>query len=272
MFASGLIVFRESLEAALLIGIIAAATRTLPHRNRWIMIGVIAGIIGSLIVAALTESIAQLANGSGQEIFNASIIGIAVCMIGWHSIWMTSHVKEMVHSAKKISNDVITGEAELSAIAIAIALTVLREGSETVLFLHGVLASADSGISVLLGGVGGLFTGLGLGTILYFGLIQIPLRHLFSVTNVLLLLLAAGLASQGARLLAQADLIPSLASPLWDTSHLLSLESPVGKSLHILIGYEAQPTGMQVIFYLMTIVIITLGIQWAQRKVSQAKK
>jgi high-affinity iron transporter len=82
MFGSALIVFRESLEAALLIGIIAAATRDLAFRNRWIVIGITAGVLGSLAVAGLTESIANLADGSGQELFNAGVLGIAVLMIG----------------------------------------------------------------------------------------------------------------------------------------------------------------------------------------------
>jgi high-affinity iron transporter len=267
MFGSAIIVFRESLEAALLIGIIAAATRGLAHRNRWLVIGIAAGVLGSLVVALLTESIAQLAGGSGQEIFKAAILGIAVLMIGWHNIWMASHGKEMANKAKSIGGAIRNGKQELSAIAIAIALTVLREGSETALFLQGMAASAPSnGSSVMLGGLIGLLAGAALGIVTYFGLLRIPLRRFFSVTSGLLLLLAAGLAGQMAKFLIQADIIPSLATPLWDTSWLLPVTSGLGSALSILLGYEAQPSGMQVIFYVTTFVCIAAGASWVHRR------
>ena len=90
MFGSAIIVFRESLEAALLIGIIAAATRGLTGRNLWLAIGIGAGLGGALVVAGLTETIAEMAEGAGQELFNAAILGIAVLMLGWHNIWMAT--------------------------------------------------------------------------------------------------------------------------------------------------------------------------------------
>lgn len=267
MFGSALIVFRESLEAALLIGIIAASTRGLAHRDRWLAIGIAAGIAGSFVVAGLTESIAQAAGGSGQELFKASVLCIAVLMIGWHNIWMASHSKEMAAKAKNIGTEVRSGAQELSAIAIAIALTVLREGSEAALFIQGMLASTPDGTGpVLLGAALGLFAGASLGLITYFGLLRIPLRRFFSVTGGLLLLLAAGLASQMAKFLIQADLIPSLASPLWDTSWLLDVNSRLGSALSILIGYEDKPTGMQVIFYVTTFVCIAAGSSWVHRR------
>lgn len=266
MFGSAIIVFRESLEAALLIGIIAASTRGLAHRDRWLTIGIAAGIAGSLVVAWLTESIAQMAGGSGQELFKAGVLGLAVLMIGWHNIWMASHSKEMANKARSIGTNVLNGGQELSAIAIAIALTVLREGSEAALFIQGMMASTPNNTFVVLGGaLLGLAAGSTLGLITYFGLLRIPLRRFFSVTGVLLLLLAAGLASQMAKFLIQADLLPSLASPLWDTSWLLSVNSKLGSALYILLGYEDKPTGMQVIFYLTTLLTIAASSSWVQR-------
>ena len=266
MFGSALILFRESLEAALLIGIIAAATRGIQHRNRWLLIGIAAGVMGSLIVAWLTESIAQMADGVGQEIFAATILGIAVVMIGWHNIWMASHGKEMAQKAKNVGGDIVSGKQELSAIAIAIALTVLREGSESVLFLQGMVASASSSAgSVMLGALLGLIAGGLLGVVTYFGLLRIPLKRFFSVTSGLLLLLAAGLAGQMAKFLNQADIIPSLASPLWDISRFLPSDTGIGSALHILLGYEAQPAGMQVIFYVTTFVCILACSTLVQR-------
>jgi high-affinity iron transporter len=267
MFGSAIIVFRESLEAALLIGIIAASTRGLANRDRWLAIGITAGIAGSLIVAWLTESIAEAAGGSGQELFKASVLALAVLMIGWHNIWMASHSSEMVGKAKSMGAEIRNGAQDLSAIAIAIALTVLREGSEAALFVQGMLASTPGSTgTVLLGALFGLFSGGALGVITYFGLLRIPLRRFFSVTSGLLLLLSAGLASQMAKFLIQADIIPPLATPLWDTSWLLSVKSGLGSALYILLGYEDKPTGMQVIFYFTAFICIAAASSWVHRR------
>ena len=271
MFGSALIVFRESLEAALLIGIIAASTRGLAGRNKWLSIGVAAGVAGSLIVAMLTESIAKMAGGNGQELFKIGVLGIAVLMIGWHNIWMASHSKEMVGKAKTVGIEIRDGVQDLSAIAIAIALTVLREGSEAALFIQGMLAgSTDSASLVIAGAAAGLAAGSAVGLITYFGLLKIPLRRFFSVTSTLLLLLAAGLASQMAKFLIQADMLPAMATPLWDTSWLLSVKSGFGSALYILLGYEDRPSGMQVIFYATTILAILGGSFWVRRPASSS--
>ncbi|WP_136414689.1 FTR1 family protein [Herbaspirillum sp. ST 5-3] len=273
MFGSAIIVFRETLEAALLIGIIAASTRGLDYRNRWLGIGIAAGMIGSLIVAWLTESIADMFEGNGQEIFKAVVLGIAVVMIGWHNIWMASHGKEMAARAKNVGNAIRSGQQELSAIAIAIALTVLREGSEAALFLQGMLASTTDGAgSVVMGGLLGMIAGASIGMITYFGLLRIPLSRFFSVTGTLLLLLAAGLASQMAKFLIQADLLPSLASPLWDTSWILPVTSNLGSALAILLGYEDKPTGMQAIFYFATLACIYIGASWTHRNATPSSQ
>ena len=138
MFGPAIIIFRETLEAALVLGIVAAATRGVDRRGLWLCLGVLAGLIGSAVIAGLTETIAQLADGSGQELFNAGVLGIAVLMLAWHHIWMSSHGAELARDARHLGTAVKDGQRELSAIAILVALTVLREGAESVLFLHGI--------------------------------------------------------------------------------------------------------------------------------------
>jgi len=107
------------------------------------------------------------------------------------------------------------------------------------------------------GGVLGLAGGAAIGAVIYLGLLAIPVRRLFAVTSWLILLLAAGMASQGAAFLMQANLLPSLGNELWDTSSILSERSMLGLLLHVLVGYSAQPAGIQVVFYLAT--LLTIG-------------
>lgn len=265
MLGAAVIVFRETLEAALLIGIIAAATRSLPGRMRWIVLGIGAGVCGSLLVAGLTERIAEFADGAGQELLNATILGVAVLMLGWHNVWMARHGREMAARARDVARSVSDGRSELSAIAVVISLAVLREGSETALFLYGLMSGGSaSGASVVSGGALGLVSGALVGAALYAGLMRIPVRAFFTVTGTMILLLAAGMAGQMARNLVQGDFLPALISPLWDSSHLLPVDSALGSLLHVLAGYDARPSGMQALFYLVVLSLILAGMRWAQ--------
>ncbi len=157
MFGTALIVFREVLEAALIVGIVGAATRGLQGRSRWIAGGLAVGVLGALVVAAGAGALSSLAEGMGQELFNASILGVAVVMLGWHNIWMSVHGRELAGNAKKIGGEIATGAKELSVILVVIAVAVLREGAETVLFLYGISISGDSSVgTMLVGGAIGL--------------------------------------------------------------------------------------------------------------------
>lgn len=272
MFGAAVIVFRETLEAALLIGILGAATRGLAGRNLWLSIGIVGGLLGSLVVASLTETIANLAQGAGQELFNAAILGIAVLMLSWHNIWMAAHGRQMAAQAKSLGIAVADGRRELSAVAILITLAVLREGSETALFLYGLAASGENAqFSFVTGALLGLAGGAGVGWLVYAGLARIPIRQFFSVTSLLILFLAAGMSSQMARYLIQGDVISPLISPLWDTSFLLPMDSFIGNLMHLLTGYEARPSGMQVVFYVITFLGILSGMHWSRTRTRTPK-
>jgi len=264
MFATALIVFREVLEAALIVGIMTAATRGIPGRARWIAAGLGVGLIGSVVVAEGAGVIMQWAEGMGQELFNASILGIAVVMLAWHNIWMSSHGLELAANAKHLGMEIRSGNKELSIVLTVVAVAVLREGSETVLFLNGIAASGDTS-GMLFGAVIGLTGGVALGWLLFAGLVRVPLKWFFTATSVLVLLLAAGMASQAARFLIQADMLQSLASPLWDTSAILTNQSIGGRLLQGLMGYDAQPSGMQVVFFLVVFVSILAAMVWVQK-------
>jgi high-affinity iron transporter len=266
MFGTAIIVFREVLEASLIIGILAAATRSVPNSRRWLGAGLLAGLAGSGLVAAFTDVIGSLASGVGQEIFNAIVLGIAVLMLAWHNIWMSSHGAALAKNAKSVGKNISDGISECSVLLVIVGIAVLREGSETVLFLYGIAASDAGGqSSMLLGGVVGMLAGIAVGYTLYAGLLRIPLRWFFTATGILVLLLAAGLASQAAHFLIQADLLPSLAAPLWDTSAFLPENGLPGMLLHSLIGYDARPAGMQIVFYLAALVAIFIGMKLVAR-------
>lgn len=261
MLGAAIIVFREVLEAALIIGIIAAATRGLPRRGVWIGSGVLLGVGGACVVAAFTGFIANLASGMGQELFNAGVLCVAVAMLAWHNIWMAAHGRELASVARQTGQAVTSGTEPVTVLLVVISMAVLREGSEVALFLYGIFAQGGvSATGMALGSLLGLAAGVVLGFTLYAGLLRIPMRWFFGVTSALILLLAAGMAGQAARLLIQAGYLPALADPLWDSSALVDQGSVLGNVLHALAGYDAQPTGMHVLVYVTTAILILIGM------------
>src|SRR6267154_2277304 len=216
MIAALIIVFREVFEAGLIVGIVLAVTRTVPHRNQWIGGGVLAGVLLACVVAAFAGALSNLFAGMGQELFNALIL----------------------------------------ALAVVVGVAVLREGSEVVLFLYGVLAAGtDTTLGVALGGLLGLALGAMICVLTYLGLVSIPARTLFATTTVLISLLAAGMAAQAAAFLEKANWLTALDNVVWDSGWLLSDSSLPGKALHTLIGYTDQPTAMQLMVYLAILAV-----------------
>ena len=259
MLASLLIVFREVFEAGLIVGIVMAVTAGVPGRTFWVSGGVIAGVLGACLVALFTTGLSELFGGNGQEIFNASILCFAVVMLTWHNVWMARHGREMAAELQATGEAVAAGAKSLAALGVVVAIAVLREGSEVVLFLYGV-AAAQGGASVgmVIGGAIGLLLGSLVCFATYLGLITIPARYLFGVTSVLIALLAAGLAAQAIAFLEQADILTALDNTVWNTSWILSDSSLLGRALHTLIGYVDQPTAMQLVVYVATLAIIAV--------------
>lgn len=257
MEASALIVFREVLEAALVVGIVMAGSRGMSGRGYWVSGGVLAGVMAACLVAAFAGTIASAAAGIGMELFNAGILLAAVAMLGWHCVWMGRHGRDIARQMSEVSHAVAIGNRPLYALGMVVGLAVVREGSEVVLFLYGIAAGSDAGAPALLGGgLLGLIAGAAVGLALYFGLLRIPTRQLFTVTTWMIVVLAAGMASQAAAFLVQADILPSLGRRIWDTSAILSERSQLGQVLHTLIGYDANPSGIQLVFYAMTLLLV----------------
>jgi high-affinity iron transporter len=266
MLNAALIVFRETLEAALIIGIVAAATRQIPRRGLWISLGVVLGLGGAVVIASLAGEIGQWANGMGHDLFNAGVLAVAVVMLAWHNIWMAGHGRQLASDARNLGSSAAKGELAISAVTVAVALTVLREGSETVLFFFGIFAGAQvTVLSLAEGAALGLLGGAIAGVLIYRGLMRIPVRHFFTVTAWLLLFVAAGMAAQLAQILIQADLLPPIVQPLWDTSSLVPPDSSLGTLLHALVGYEAQPSATQVVFAGLVIVGVFVASRRARR-------
>lgn len=266
MFGAALILFRESLEAALLVGILSAAVRHMPGKQRWIGVGIGLGIAGSLALGLAGKEIAEFMDGVGTDLLQSIILAIALSMLAWHCIVSARHGAEMARRAGSLGQQAEQSNQANLAIALATGLTILREGMECVIFLLGYASSGQSqtAAAMVAGGILGLCGGVGVGVVVYFGLSRISLRNVFAATNLLILFFAAGLAAQLARTMEQAGWLSAWSETIWDSSSVLPADSVLGVFLRALIGYDARPSGMQIAFYLGCLLLIGASMQLAR--------
>ncbi len=271
MITAFIISFREFLEIAIIITIILAATRGVKGRNLWVCIGLGGGLVGAAIVAFFAENISSAMEGVGQEIFNAIILSVAVGMIVWTVVWMQSHGRALAQKMKQVGKSVSDGDAPLYSLAVVVSIAMWREGAEIVLFMAGTISSSNEPvISIMIAGIAGATSAILIGTLLYFGLIKLSSKHLFMVTGWLLILLACGMSAQIAGFLNAADILPAYGQ-MWDSSALLSQDSILGKILHAMLGYSERPSGIQLIFYVVSLIAINILIKITNKE-EYAKK
>ncbi|HWY16886.1 MAG TPA: FTR1 family protein [Rhizomicrobium sp.] len=267
MLASLLIVFREVIEAGLIVGIVLAATKGVAGRAIWVGYGIAGGVAGAGLVAAFAGRIAASFQGSGQEVFDASILLLAVLMLTWHNVWMAGHGRAMARDMKQVGAQVAAGERPMAALAVVVGVAVLREGSEVVLFLYGIASQGGATTTgMLAGGAAGLAAGAATSALIYFGLLAIPAGRLFSVTSGLITLLAAGMAAQAILFIQQGGYFEYLTRTVWDTSRVLSQDSIIGRMLHTLVGYSDAPNGAQLLAYAATVLTIVALTRLERRR------
>lgn len=265
MLASMVIVFREMLEMSLVIGVLLAATRGIADTRRWIVLGSAGGLLSAVILALFMEELESSFTGDGEFVFNAVVLLIASGLIAWTVIWMRGHAAELNARMKHVGSSVSAGDLPYRSLALVSLAVVMREGMEAVFFLFGAASAGADRLSMLGGGLLGVLAGLVFGYVIYHGLIRIPLRYVFTVIGWMLVLLAAGMASQAAYNLVLIDWLPAWGQ-VWNSSSWLPQESMLGELLHVLLGYDERPSLMQVLVFVMTLLVVLL---W-QRKVMQA--
>ena len=257
MIAALVIVFREMLEMALVVGLLLAATHGMSGCRRWIAAGVVGGLVGALFFGLFMEQMEAAFEGEGEFIFNAAVLLLAAIMIAWTVFWMGRHGHEIGGRIKQTGAMVSEGSLPHTALALIALSAVMREGSEAVFFLFGAAQGMQAeGSSMLLGGLLGGGAALLVGAILYLGLLRVPLRKLLTVSGWLLMLLAAGMASQASWNLMVIDWLPPIVDTLWNSSALLSSESLLGEVLGVLVGYDDEPSGLQVIVFVLTLSVM----------------
>ncbi|MDQ6975324.1 MAG: FTR1 family protein [Mariprofundaceae bacterium] len=269
MIASLTIVFREMLEMAMIIGILMAATRGVATSRLWISGGIILGLSGAVFLAWFMEEMEAAFDGTGEFIFNAVVLLLASILLAWTVVWMSRQGKVMAKQMHQAGQDFSTGDISGMGLLLIAFSAVVREGSEAVFFLFGAWQVGDQdSASMVTGALLGMLLGIACGYLLYKGLLKIPIQHVFYVIAWLLMLVAAGMASQACWNLVVIEWLPPLIDPLWDSSAILSQDSLLGELLHVLMGYDDRPSALQVMVFLATLA----GVFWLKENNSASAK
>ncbi len=267
-----IVVFREMLEISLILGVLTVATRQIKGRDKWIWGGLLLGIFGSFLLALSTDSISQSLDGVGQEIFNGAILLSAAIMISWTVIWMQQHARSLSGEFKNLGKSIEQGARPPYSLLIVVFLSVLREGSEIVLFTYSSFISGIAFDEIIIGLLCGVALGVGIGVALYFGMLKIFGKYFFKVTTLILVFLACSITAQAFGFWVSADFVPSIVDQVWDSSNILSQKSFFGNFLHIFFGYIDQPSAVQIIAYLTNLTILFFGLKIASKKINNGKK
>lgn len=261
MFKIAVVIFRESLEIALLLGVIMAVTRPIENSRTYIVLGALLGLVAASLFAFFARSLSVLFGGVGDELFDACVILLTSAIISWTVIWMQGYTKRIKRDLGELSDKIASGTTSQFMLVLVVAATIFREGVEILLFIYSIASTETIRVNEYITGLGiGAFLGLVVGIIIYLGLVNFAGKYAFKISTILLILIAAGLASEAAGILTSSGIIDIMSGEIWDSSWLINDNSEVGRILNVITGYVAKPNELQITFYFTTIILNLLII------------
>ena len=262
MVAALLIGFREGLEAALIVGIVMGyLVKINQHaqlRTAWAGVG--AAVLLSVLVALGITAVGAELEGRAEQIFEGVAMFFAVAVLTWMIFWMRTQARTLKATLEKGIHAVVTSGAAWGLFSLTF-VAVFREGVETALLLSASAFAAD-GASTFIGAVIGLLLAAALGWGIYASTVRLNLRLFFNITSVLLLFFAAGLLAHGVHEFQEAGLLPLTIEHVWDTNHILNEHSTAGEILNALLGYNGNPSLLEIISYVAYWVVALVGVRW----------
>ena len=244
-----LVVFREALEASLIVGIILTLLAKMNQKRYFpqvifsCILAVGASLLGGMAMVALTDS----AKEEMEKLIEGGVSLAACGVLTYMIFWMDRQAKKIRTDIETRMEQAISGGEYLTLMALPF-LAIFREGAETVLFLYAV-AIQNSGIVSLGGGFLGFFLAVAVTAAIFIGGKRIPLKPLFQTSGGLLLLIAAGLLAYGIHEFQEIGLLPEIYAPVWDINHILNEKKGVGALLKSLFGYNGNPSLLEVLSY-----------------------
>lgn len=260
MLASFLLSLREGLEAALIIGIVLGVLFRLKRSdlNGVVWRGVGLAVLLSAIAAVALNLLGMEFEGRGEEIFEGIAMLLAAGVLTWMIFWMHRSARTLKTEIEAKTKDALQEKGSQGLFALAF-LAVFREGIELALFLLAA-GQTSSPLQTLGGALAGLVGAAALGWLLFNSARSLSLRNFFQVTNVLLIIFAAGLVGVGIHEFNEAGIVPSIIEHVWDVNGILSDKSEAGLLLKALVGYNGNPSLTEVFAYLLYLGGISLTL------------
>jgi len=260
LFNSLLITLREGLEAALIIGVILAYLARTNNRHGFkpVWIGTILAVLVSLVAGVAIYLLAGEFSGRSEEIFEGIAMFVAAGVLTWMIFWMRKQALDIKAHLHAQIQSVLTGGSSLGLVILAFVV-VVREGIETVLFLFAATRTAHSPVLFAIGGLLGLVVAITIGYSIYKGSSRLNLKAFFNLTSLVLIVFAAGLLAHGIHEFHEAGIIPVVIEHVWDTNNILPEKSTFGQFLTALVGYNGNPSLIEVGTYFVYLVLV-LGI------------
>lgn len=269
MIKLAIVVFRECMEIAFLLGVILAVTRPVKDSRKYIILGSICGVFLAALFAFFAKTLSESMGGVGDEIFDSCVILFTAILISWTVVWMQGYTKKIRKDLSKLSDNITAGIVSKLMLVFVVAAAIFREGVEIILFVYSIASAGNIDGNQYVTGIGvGAFGGVVVGTLFYLGLMKYAGKYVFSISTILLTLIAAGLAAEAAGIMTSSGIIELMSDQLWDSSWLVDNDSIAGKVLNITVGYDSRPNGMQIVFYFATI-IFTFGMMKLRSRVSK---
>lgn len=269
------IVWRESVEALLVVGILYTWLRSTPEGARglkYLWGGVAAGLALAVALALVLLGVSSWLSDEGQEWFQA-IMSLAACaLVVQMVVWMKKHGRTLKGELESGARSSVASD-NWWGLFVLVAIAVAREGSETVVFLYGTVSAGEGGgdmAMLALAGIAGFAVALLTFWLLQLGGKLITWRRFFRVTEILLLLLAGSLLVGGLDHLISLDVLPTIIDPVWDSSWLLSDSTGVGKILADFAGYRALPALISVLLWVAYWIVVWSLLRWVGNKAARA--
>lgn len=260
MAASFILALREGLEAALIIGIVIGVCNKIqrPGLKKAVWLGSGIAVLMSAFSAFALQQFGLTLEGNAEAIFEGSLLLLAAGLLTWMIFWMQRTAKSMKSTLETKTRQAAAQNKQRALFGLAFA-AVFREGLELSLFLLAVQQTTAAG-NVLLGAFGGLAAAMIAGWLLFASTRRLNLQNFFRLTNVLLIIFAAGMVAYGVHEFNEAAIIPAVIQPLWNLNPILNENEGVGIFLKTLFGYNGNPSLSEVLAYWSYLVIILLLI------------
>ncbi len=267
MFKISLVIFREMLEISLILGIISAATRSMKNSSIYITMGIMGGVVSAAFLAFFITVLSNSLGGYGEEIVDVAIILVTVFIISGTAIWIKNSASKLNSRVEELSESAEYSIYARMMLVLVVLTTIFREGTEIILFVHAISSAYSmSSTEYAIGFAVGIISGIIASIVVSYGLHKLAIKSIFKVSFILLALIAASLASEAAGILTSIGFVDFLDEPIWDSNWIVSDFSFVGKVLKMFVGYNTKPNGLQIIFYVVTLLMIYILSKIGVRK------